>query len=104
MAAAFGLIGLGHVGGNLWRRFADTGAPPVAYDIDADVMERFRELGARTESSPAELARAVDTGVLSLPTSAEAEPCLLGVGGVASAMPAGGLVIDMTSGRPPVSR
>lgn len=102
-AAGIGFIGLGQMGAALASRLV-TGGGLVVFDRDAGRHAPLTAAGASAAGSAAELARQCDVICTCLPTSELVRDLLFGEGGIADAMPRGGLVIDMTTGAPGLTR
>jgi 3-hydroxyisobutyrate dehydrogenase len=107
---AVGIVGVGRMGRAMWSRLTDRGFDTVVYDLAAGAREGAAQAGAKVASSPEEIAANARTVVLSLPRSDDVEAAVLGAGGLAAGLAAGGgdagpaTVLDTTSGRPEVSR
>src|SRR5690606_3563338 len=104
MATRTGFIGLGNIGrpmaGNIVKHFPGT----VVFDLDKARVEGLVGLGAKAATSVAEVAKASDVILLSLPTSNEVEAVALGRDGLVEGAGSGTLIIDLTSGSPPRSK
>jgi 3-hydroxyisobutyrate dehydrogenase-like beta-hydroxyacid dehydrogenase len=102
MSGSIGMIGVGAMGEPMAANFVKKGlAVTVMKSRRPGVDDRLKALGAKVAARPAEVAAGCDALILSLPTSKEVESVLLGEGGAASALGAGALVIDCTTGNPP---
>ncbi len=99
-----GIIGVGAMGGPMWRRLQERGRTAVACDASAAAAAAVAAEGATVAATPAELAQQCTTILLSLPTSAHVEDVALGARGIAATAAAGTLVVDLTSGVPSTSR
>jgi 3-hydroxyisobutyrate dehydrogenase len=98
-----GFVGVGNMGWPMASNLARAGHDVVVYDIDRSRAERFAaEFGARRAASLAELGQAVDVVVTMLPTGQIVRSVMLEMeqGGLAAALPAGALLIDMSSSDP----
>lgn len=82
----------------------DRGYDVFVYDANPRAREQFRGTSARLVSSVAELARSVDTVVLSLPNSAIVEQVVYGEGGLGEGLSDGKVLIDTSSSRPSSTR
>ena len=98
----FGYIGLGNMGGAIAARMI-LQHDVVVYDLSDELRAKFSDLGATAVATLAELGAAADVVFLCLPTSNEVRQVILGDDGLASSM-AGGVVCDMTTGDPVVTR
>jgi 3-hydroxyisobutyrate dehydrogenase-like beta-hydroxyacid dehydrogenase len=79
-----GFIGLGRMGQPMASNLIKAGYELTVYDISKQSMESLAAKGARTAASPAAVASAVDTVLLSLPTPPIVREVTLGANGVAS--------------------
>jgi 3-hydroxyisobutyrate dehydrogenase-like beta-hydroxyacid dehydrogenase len=68
MAKQVGFIGLGRMGEPMALRLVAAGYELVVYDVRPESVAALTAKGARAAASPAEVASAVDTVLLSLPT------------------------------------
>jgi len=82
---------------NMARKF-----PVVGFDVQASRMAAAE--GITPAASAAEVARACGVVCLSLPSASVVEQVVLGEGGIASELPAGSLLIDLSTSLPSVSR
>src|SRR5262249_49974328 len=79
-----GIIGVGAMGGPMWRRLHERGRRGVVCDVSAAATDELAAEGATVAESPAALAQQCTTILLSLPTSAHVEDVALGPKGIAS--------------------
>lgn len=100
MALRIGLIGAGNVGGGMARKLRDASIDLIVYDKSDAALERLASTGAEFGSSPADVARRVDIVLLSLPNSNIVDAVVLGEDGVLEGLPAGKLLVDMSSSLP----
>ena len=63
-----GFIGVGKIGLPMARRLLDTGYRLRVFDVDKSALDHAVALGARADASPAAIAAAVETVLVSLPT------------------------------------
>jgi 3-hydroxyisobutyrate dehydrogenase-like beta-hydroxyacid dehydrogenase len=63
-----GFIGLGQMGFHMARRLVEAGHRLVVFDNRREAIEPLTALGAQAAASPRELADAVETVMVSLPT------------------------------------
>ncbi len=91
-------IGLGVMGGAMLRNLVRRGFQCAAYDVSAAAAERVADCGCRIATSPADAARDASVLISMLPTSAHTQAALFGDDGAAAALPAGALVIEMSTG------
>jgi 3-hydroxyisobutyrate dehydrogenase-like beta-hydroxyacid dehydrogenase len=101
MSQEIGIIGVGKMGAAMWRCLAAAGTTATVYDTFAPSAKALGEAGAVVATTPAELTAAVDVVILSLPNSGDVEGV---VADIVSALRAGVVVIDTTSGEPAISR
>lgn len=95
-----GLIGLGNIGSFYSRKLLEAGYPLTVLDPDADKQKAAVDAGARGAVTPAEVAKASDTIILSLPNSEVVGDVMEGENGILSAIQEGQLVIDTSTCRP----
>jgi 3-hydroxyisobutyrate dehydrogenase-like beta-hydroxyacid dehydrogenase len=79
-----GFIGLGNMGAPMAGRLLDAGHTLTVFDTRAAALQPFTARGAAAAASPAAVASAVDTVLVSLPTPAIVRQVALGEGGIAS--------------------
>lgn len=79
-----GFIGLGRMGQPMALNLIKAGYQLTVYDIDKDAAGALAAKGARAAASPAAVASAVDTVLLSLPTPVIVREVALGANGLAS--------------------
>jgi len=79
-----GFIGLGNMGAPMAGRLVDAGYSLTVFDTRAAALEPFTARGAKAAPSPAAVASAVDTVLVSLPTPAIVRQVALGQDGIAS--------------------
>ena len=84
MTEHFGFIGLGNMGRPMASRLLDAGHTLTVYDIREDAMKPFVARGARAAASPAAVASAAETVLVSLPTPDVVRAVALGPNGIAS--------------------
>ncbi len=95
-----GFIGVGTMGTPMTRRLVEAGYQVVAYDIDPQALQRARDLGAGTRSSPKELAQHCNPIITMLPDSSIIENVVLGEGGIIEGAQKDGVLIDMSTAYP----
>lgn len=98
-----GFIGIGNMGWPMAANLVRAGRDLVIFDIDRERARRFAdEHGPEVAASLAELGRAVDLVVTMLPTGQIVRHAMLEMeaGGLAASLPAGALVVDMSSSDP----
>ena len=79
-----GFIGLGNMGAPMAGRLLDAGYALTVFDTRASAVQAFTARGAKSASSPAAVASAVETVLVSLPTPAIVRQVALGQDGIAS--------------------
>jgi 3-hydroxyisobutyrate dehydrogenase len=96
-----GFVGLGRMGWPMASNLANAGAALVVHDADADVSAAFaRGHGATAASAPEDFA-AVSRVITMLPDDRVVQEALLRWdGGIASALGAGAVIVDMSSSNP----
>ncbi|MPT49003.1 MAG: NAD(P)-dependent oxidoreductase [Sphingobium sp.] len=82
MAKAAGFIGLGNMGDPFCCHLRDAGYELHLCEVREDVARRWTDGGATLYATPKDLADAVDTVFLSLPTPDVVESVVLGQGGL----------------------
>jgi 3-hydroxyisobutyrate dehydrogenase len=96
-----GFVGLGNMGAPMAGHLARAGYRLVVADAAPAALERFRAaVTCEMPASLAELARACRVVITMLPDGAAVRSAVLGEGGIASGLAAGGIVIDMSSSSP----
>lgn len=90
-----GFIGLGLMGRPMSLNLLRAGAHMVIYNRSRRVVDELRARGMHAAGSPRELARAAPVIVVMVSDTAAVETVLFGEDGVAHALSAGSLVIDM---------
>lgn len=99
---AVGFIGIGNMGWPMAVNLVRAGHDVVVYDIDQERGGRFAdEYGPELATSLAELGGEVDLVITMLPTGQIVRSVMLEQeGGLASHLPAGALLVDMSSSDP----
>lgn len=103
-SSAVGVIGLGAMGFPIAERLLDRRRDLVVFDVDPGRVEKLVRLGAAGASSPAVVAAMAQTVLLVLPGPNEVREALLESGGLLHATTRPGLIVDMTTSDPTVSR
>ena len=98
-----GFIGLGNMGAPLARRLC-TDHTLWVFDQSQTAVDTLSGADAQVTKSAAELAESVDIVLTCLPTSEDLRSLLFGDQQMASALKAGAMLIDMTTGVPGVTR
>src|SRR5262245_54107201 len=104
MAQVVGFIGLGIMGRPMAKNLLKAGYPLVVHSRSQGPVQELAGLGAKTASSPREVAGQVDVLVTMLPNSPDVELVVLGKDGVAEGARRGLLFLDMSTISPIVSQ
>jgi 3-hydroxyisobutyrate dehydrogenase-like beta-hydroxyacid dehydrogenase len=78
----YGFVGIGRMGAHMAHRLLKAGFSVTVYDTSADAVEDLVGKGAKAADSPADVASATETVLLSLPTPDIVEAVTLGAKGV----------------------
>lgn len=101
--SSIAFIGLGHMGEPMAARLLAAGFAVRAFDVRADVGERFvREHGGTRASSIRDAASAADFAITMLPDDAAVRAVMLG--DVLGALPTGSVAVDMGTSSPASTR
>ncbi len=99
-----GFIGLGIMGKPMAKNLVKAGYPLVVYDIVPGPVKELAAAGAKTASSPREVAQASDVIITMLPNSPHVREVVLGRNGILEGVRSGQLYVDMSSIDPMVAR
>jgi 3-hydroxyisobutyrate dehydrogenase len=99
-----GFCGLGVMGAGMASRLTESGYEVTVYNRTRSKTEEVAELGAKVADSPADAAREADVVMLSLADQHVVETIVFGDDGVASALPAGSYLVDMSTVPPGFAR
>jgi 3-hydroxyisobutyrate dehydrogenase-like beta-hydroxyacid dehydrogenase len=100
-----GFVGLGIMGAPMARNLREAGFELSVYTRTREKAERFAaEHGANAAATPAEAAKGADAFITMVPDAPQVEEVLFGEDGAAAALPAGALVVDMSTIAPTSSR
>jgi 3-hydroxyisobutyrate dehydrogenase-like beta-hydroxyacid dehydrogenase len=91
-----GFIGLGNMGNSMASHLIEAGYSLTVYDINQKVLKTFESIGANIAATPAEVASAAKTVILSLPNPTIVGEVVLGNSGVIEGT-AVNTVIDMST-------
>jgi 2-hydroxy-3-oxopropionate reductase len=94
---ALGFLGLGVMGGPMARNLVKAGYPVCGFDTDAGRLEKFTSAGGKGAKAAGEAVKGAEVVFLSLPTGDVVRQVVLGEGGLASRMPSGRLIVDMST-------
>ncbi|MBU6504090.1 MAG: NAD(P)-dependent oxidoreductase [Betaproteobacteria bacterium] len=97
------LLGTGLMGGPMGQRLLDAGFQLTVWNRSPHKTDTLRQSGARVANTPAQAVAGSDF-VLTMLANGPAVSDVLQAGGVAQAMPAGALFIDMSSIPPDTAR
>jgi len=96
-----GFVGLGNMGAPMARHLVTAGYQLIAADASPAALERFcSSVQCERACSLADLGRSCRLVITMLPDGAAVRQVLLGDGGIASALPPGSVVLDMSSSEP----
>lgn len=102
--ARIGFIGLGIMGGPMAANIARSGHALTVLDLVPDAVAKLVAQGAASAVSPAAVARASEIVITMLPDAPDVERVALGPDGIVAALPAGGVMIDMSTSAPETTR
>src|SRR5688500_9133333 len=104
MDRALGILGVGRMGGAMWRHLHGLGHTAVVYDTSGEAVAALVADGAPAATSASDLGAQADIVICSLPRSDDVAAAVLGDDGLAAGAASDTLVIDTTSGSPSRSR
>lgn len=94
-------VGLGNMGVPVAAQLAAKGFALALYDCRPEAVRAFAAAhGGRAAASLAEAAKGADAAITMLPDDKAVREVVLGEGGLAAALPAGALIIDMGTSDP----
>ncbi|MBT2689841.1 NAD(P)-dependent oxidoreductase [Bacillus sp. ISL-47] len=99
-----GLIGLGNLGGRIARNLLNKDYKLSVYDLDRELLQSFKELGAIPYDSPSALAKNNEYVITVLPNAEIVKSVALGPDGLLSGFLEGSTLIDMTTSIPEVTK
>jgi putative dehydrogenase len=99
-----GVIGLGSMGSGMAVSLLRAGFGVTGYDPAPDALDRLVAQGGRAAANPAAAVAGADVVVCVVVNAAQTESVLFGDGGVADAMPPGGVFISCATMDPDVVR
>jgi hypothetical protein len=102
-AFSVGVVGIGIMGSAIAARLLGCGHAVAVFDLDAAKLAPLAAEGARAAGSAADAARGAHFVITSLNSAAIVHAAVFGAAGVAEALGAGALVIDMSSIDPPAT-
>ena len=104
MTRPIGFIGVGTMGNLMVRNLLKRHYPVTVFDVNPDPVEELREFGAEAAASAAECASKGEVAITMLPSSPHVEAAVLGPDGALAGMRSGGILIDMSTIDPLVTR
>jgi 3-hydroxyisobutyrate dehydrogenase len=99
-----GFIGLGNMGGPVAGHIQRAGYPLIVYDIRESTTVPFRERGASTAGSAAELAACSDVVITALPMPEDVERVACGADGIVDGIRQRSVYIDISTNPPALIR
>lgn len=99
-----GYIGLGLMGKSMARNILNAGFPLVVHNRSREAVEELQAEGARTATSPSEVAKQVDVVFTNLPDSPDVELVALGTGGIIEGARQGLIFVDNSTIKPATAR
>jgi 2-hydroxymethylglutarate dehydrogenase len=97
-----GFIGIGQMGRHMARHILEAGFNLTVYDLRKEAAKPLLEKGARWADSPADVARASQVVITSLPEPGDIEQVVFGPDGLKSGWKKGDIYIDMSTNSPAV--
>ena len=97
-------IGLGVMGAGMACKLAESGYDVTVYNRTRSKAEEAEKLGATIADSPADAAREAEAAMMSLADQNVVEKIVFGDDGVASTLPSGSYLVDMSTVPPPFAR
>jgi 3-hydroxyisobutyrate dehydrogenase len=104
MDKALGIVGVGRMGGAMWRHLHELGHDAIVFDTSSDAVAALTADGAESAASARAVAEQSDIVICSLPRSDDVADALFADDGIAAGAKPATLVIDTTSGTPSRSR
>ena len=103
--ARIGFVGIGNMGRPMAAKLAAAGYALQVFDLNLEASRAFAEKhGGDVASSLRALARASDIVITMLPDAGAVRQAVFGEGGLADGLPAGSLIVDMSSCDPTSTR
>ncbi len=99
-----GFIGLGVMGAGMASRLTESGYQVTVYNRTRSKADEVAELGAAVADTPADAARDAEVVMLSLADQNVVEKIVFGDEGVASSLPSGSYLVDMSTVPPGFAR
>jgi 4-hydroxybutyrate dehydrogenase/sulfolactaldehyde 3-reductase len=92
-----GFIGLGAMGRGMAANCVRKGFDLVVCDVNPEPVAALVKLGAKSAKTPAEVAKVATIVITVLPTGKEVDAVVMGPGGLFDTLPAGALVLDLST-------
>lgn len=92
-----GFIGLGAMGRGMAANCVKKGFDLVVCDVNPEPVAALVKLGAKSAKTPAEVAKVATIVITVLPTGKEVDAVVMGPGGLFDTLPAGALVMDLST-------
>jgi 3-hydroxyisobutyrate dehydrogenase-like beta-hydroxyacid dehydrogenase len=99
-----GLVGLGHMGGNMAARLHSAGHEVYGNEREREHARALEEAGLRWRDTPREVAEAAEIVLTSLPDDEALESAASGPDGILAGLEAGKVWVDVSTVSPRVSR
>ena len=99
-----GFIGLGNMGKGMALNLAKAGYPLTVHDIRPEPVQELVKAGAKAAGSPRELAENSEVVITMVTSSPHVEQLMFGPDGVLAGLKKGGIIIDMSTIDPIVTR
>lgn len=99
-----GIVGVGQLGLCFVQRLRSAGLDVHAYDVNAVALDRAKDAGAVTQTSPAAVAHDCAVVLVCVTGPDEVRECALGRDGLQDALKADALVIDTSTSLPATTR
>ncbi len=99
-----GYIGLGLMGKSIARNILKAGFPLTVHNRSLPAVDELVSAGARSASSPAEVAAQVDVVFTNLPDQPDVEKVVLGENGISSGAHPGLIWVDNSTIKPAAAR
>ncbi|MGI8714516.1 MAG: NAD(P)-dependent oxidoreductase [Solirubrobacteraceae bacterium] len=97
-------VGLGHMGSHMCRQVCTFGHQVAAFDLDTRALRRAELSGARATRSLPECVDGAEILITSLPGPRQVQDVLCGPDGAIAALPAGALIVEMSTSSLEVGR
>lgn len=99
-----GFIGLGIMGKPMAKNLIKAGYELTVFDVVSESVEELKQCGAKSASSPMDVAKDNTIIITMLPNSPHVEEVILGENGIIKSAQEGTIVVDMSSINPLVSK